>query len=108
MVIETPLSMVKGDTKYLKVVFDGMAVTLESAYFSCKKNKFDEEYVFQKTLSDGITQTDDTEYTVRIAPEDTASLDYGDYYYDLQIGANSDIFTPLIGTLKIVQDITEE
>jgi len=32
----------------------------------------------------------------------------GYYYYDLQIKVGGDIFTPLLGQLKIIDDITKE
>lgn len=110
----TPLAMVKGNTEYLQVKLCGLDTELESAFFSVKQNLNDNSYIFQKTLEDGITQDpDDPEiYSVRIAPEDTAVLPENDvpsvaYWYDLTIGADGDIFTPLIGTITIVKGATE-
>lgn len=43
---------------------------------------------------------------VRIAPEDTQNLSPGQYYYDLEVGANGDVFTILRGILTLVPEIT--
>lgn len=107
MVKDTPMSMVRGDTHYINVVMVGLSGNLDSAYFSVKENEDDDTYVFQKTLSDGIEKITADTYQVRIAPEDTASIEKGTYHYDLQIEKDSDVFTPLIGPLYIRQDITE-
>jgi hypothetical protein len=48
------------------------------------------------------------EYAVRLAPEDTQSLEVGRYYYDLQVGNGSDEFTILRGILNLVYDVTKE
>ena len=70
-------------------------------------------YVFQKILNNGITKdnTQSTEtvkvYKIRVEASDTETLEYGDYYYDLQLVANTDdVFTPIRGALKINWDIT--
>lgn len=36
----------------------------------------------------------------------TESVEPGLYYYDLQIGINGDVFSILIGSLKIHSDVT--
>lgn len=104
------ITMVRGDTVAFNVVpldQDGNVVTITSAYFSCKKNRALDTYEFQKSLSDGITQ-DAGGLFVRIAPEDTADMDAGRYYYDLQLGIDDDVYTVMIGTLSIEQDVTTE
>ena len=101
------ISMVKGDTLAFGIEIEGVS-TLESAYFSCKKNKDDENYIFQKSIENGIYKVADGKYGIRVAPEDTKNVDAGIYYYDLQIQVNLDIYTVLIGQLEIVEEITEE
>lgn len=103
--VETTLYMVRGDSKYIAIETDGDEITLSGAWFTVKKNKTDSDYVFQKSLSDGITQ-EGTEYTCRVAPEDTDGVEPGNYYYDLQIASDDDKFTILRGILAIYQDIT--
>ena len=99
------LCMVRGDTLAFSFEVEGID-TLDTAYFSCKANADDTEYVFQKSLSDGISVVETGKYRVRVAPEDTSNIEIGSYYYDLEIGANSDIFTILKGILKVEQDVT--
>lgn len=102
------ITMVKGDTLAFNVqVFDndGQAVTVDSAYMTCKKRPSDTEKVFQKSLNNGIEQSDGL-MLVRVAPEDTKEVDEGEYFYDFQIGVDDDIFTLMIGVLTLEQDIT--
>lgn len=102
------ITMTKGDTLSFGLEVtdqDGDGIDLETAYFTCKKNL--SEIVFQKSLGDGITQTGDGEYVVRVAPEDTESLLADRYFYDLQLGVNGDIFTFKKGVLEIADDATE-
>ena len=100
-----PLTNVRGDTLMLDVTCTG--ITVASMYFSCKRTYKDTEYVFQKSLEDGITLQSGSTYRVRIAPEDTAALPAGKYVYDFQLGVGDDIYTPFGGTLKITEDVTE-
>ena len=102
----TNFSMVKGDTFAFGIEIDGVD-TLEAAFFSVKKNKYDNSYAVQKSIGDGIYQVDDGVYGVRVAPDDTKNLDAGFYYYDLQIQVNLDVFTVLIGELEIVEEVTK-
>ena len=99
------LSMVRGDTLAFSFEVEGID-SLETAYFSCKANADDTEYVFQKSLSDGISIVKTGKYRVRVAPTDTKDIEVGSYYYDLEIGKNSDIYTILKGVLKVEQDVT--
>ena len=64
-------------------------------------------YVFQKKLNDGITAAGNNQFIVRIAPEDTVLLSPGQYWYDLEIGVNNDIFTIFRGVLELVPEITD-
>lgn len=104
---ETNLQMVTGDTLAFGVEIEGLTQDLEEAYFSAKVDPESEEYIFSKTLQNGITKVDTGKYRVRVAPEDTADVQAGTYYYDLRIGINSDIYTIMRGKLKMVFDVTE-
>lgn len=106
------LKMVRGDTFAFGVEILGLNQNLDTAYFTCKENYDDETPVFQKSLSDGITKDEETEekeiYKIRVAPDDTSNVEAKNYYYDLQIGVNGDIFTILKGILRIENDVTRE
>ena len=102
------ITMTKGDTLSFNIFVtdsNGNAVTVDSAYFTCKKVATDETTVFKKALGAGIEQDEDC-LTVRVAPEDTEFVDAGLYFYDCQIGVDFDVFTILKGILTIEQDVT--
>lgn len=100
------ITFVRGDTFSFGVEIDGLEQDLDTAFFTCKQNYTDEENAFQKSLGNGITKLADGKYIVRVAPEDTASLKAGKYFYDFQISVNTDVFTVLYGVLELEQDVT--
>lgn len=102
------ISIVRGDTLAFDVEIDGLEGDLASAYFSVKANYNDVNYVFQKSIGNGITRQESGAYTVRIAPSDTQNLELGQYYYDLQLGIENDVFTILKGIFDIGFDVTRE
>lgn len=106
------LYMVKGDTFRFTIEIESLTDDLTDAYFSCKKNKEDTTYIFQKSLGDGITKTSETDtskfYEIVVAPDDTDDVEEGNYFYDLQLEVDDEKFTPLLGVLKIDWDITRE
>lgn len=107
--INKTIELTRGDTLAFDVTISEIdGVTIESMYFSVKKKPSDTEYIFQKSIGDGITQLEELKYRVRIAPEDTYEIAAGKYAYDLQIGLGGDIYTPLMGTFKLNWDVTEE
>ena len=99
------LTMTRGDTGTFGLEIEGAGQDLDTAFFSVRKD-WQGDLVFQKTLSDGVSKIDDGQYAIRIAPEDTQTLDVGEYVYDFQIGANGDVFTLLRGILVIEWDVT--
>ena len=99
------IQMVKGDTESFGFEVEGVD-SLDAAYFSCKQNSQDTEYLFQKGLGYGITQDENNCFTVRIAPSDTQNLEPGQYWYDLEIQKNGDVFTIFRGVLDILPQIT--
>lgn len=107
------LEMVRGDTLSfaVEIEFDDKPQELEKAFFTCKKNLDDGDVVFQKTLEDGISfmmqERNKMYYVVRIAPEDTKDIETGNYFYDMQIELDGDVFTILTGALKVRYGITE-
>lgn len=105
--IDTNIQMVRGDTLAFGMEIEGLGTNLDSCYFTCKKS-FQGDVVFQKSLSDGVSKVSDGVYRIRVAPEDTFNVEAGNYYYDFQIGVNSDVFTLLRGILMIQNDVTRE
>lgn len=103
---EKVINMVKGDTLAFGMEFTGLDQDLDSAYFTAKQSYDTEQTIFQKSLNDGIEKVSDGVYSVRLAPEDTANVIAGKYYYDLQIGANGDVYTLLYGIINLYPDVT--
>ena len=102
---------VKGDTYSSALTIENLGQALDNAYFTCRDSLNDNsQALFVKSLSSGITQVEYDEendirkYAIRIAPADTEDLQSGTYYYDLEIGVNSDIFTIMKGKFIIEQD----
>ena len=110
---KTNFEMIRGDTLSfaVEIEFDDKPQELEKAFFTCKKNLDDGNVVFQKTLEDGISfmkqERNKMYYVVRIAPEDTKDIETGNYFYDMQIELDGDVFTILTGALKVRYGITE-
>ena len=108
----TNLFMVRGDSFGFDIEIEGLNTNLDAAYFSCREDVETEEiqYIFQKSLGDGIEKLQATEnsiiYHIEVDPEDTENVDIGNYYYDLQIEKDGNVFTPLIGRLNISYDVT--
>lgn len=102
------IDMVRGDTLSFGLEFEGLGQDLATADFTVKKNATDSVVLIHKDLTDGISKTEDWKYIVRLAPEDTAELDAGTYNFDLQVSANTDVFTIMIGILVLEQDVTFE
>lgn len=102
---------VKGDTFSSALVIENLEQDLDTAYFTCRDSLNDNsEVLFVKSLDNGITEVeydaenDIRKYAIRVAPEDTENLQSGTYYYDLELGVNSDIFTIMKGRFIIEQD----
>lgn len=106
---ETNMTMTRGDTLAFAVEIEGLeGQDLDTVKFSCKTDPDDQEYVFQKTLGDGIEKVEAGKYRIRVAPEDTEDAELGKYFYDLQIGINSDIYTIMKGKLELTWEATRE
>lgn len=105
--MEKNIEMIRGDTFAFGVEFEGLEQDLDEAYFTIKKELSDSTSLVQKELDDGISKVSDGNYRVRVAPEDTASLNPGYYHYDFEIQVNSDTYTLFYGILKLIQGVTE-
>lgn len=99
------INMVRGDTFAFGLELMQLDQDLESAFLTVRKS-YDGDFSFQKSLNNGIEKVETGLYRFRIAPEDTIDLEAGHYYYDVQIGLNSDIFTVVKGDLWIEHDAT--
>lgn len=97
------MAMVAGDTLCFGIEVDGLEDEVTGASFAAKLD-LDSDLVFEKTLGDGIEATTDG-YMITLPPEDTESLEAGQYYYQLKLEVEDDVFTILKGILKIERSI---
>ena len=103
------MSMVAGDTLVFGVEIEGQEGDTVTAASFCAMNDLETgELVFEKSLNNGITyagQRDDCAvYNVQTDPEDTADLE-GQYYYQLKLIYDPDVYTVLKGILKIERSV---
>lgn len=74
--------------------------TGDTLTFTVKASTADAKAIMSKTIGSGITATaGDSTATIHIDPADTAALEYGTYYYDVQMvlastGDTDTIITP--------------
>ena len=95
---EGKIYLTRGDTAYLNVAIDGREPQAgDTVILSVKKNIDDADYAFQKNVSFG-------EIFV-IMPEDTKDLEYGKYYYDVQVNtAIGEVFTVIEKTAFYIRE----
>ncbi|MBR2160587.1 MAG: hypothetical protein IJ938_04650 [Clostridia bacterium] len=106
------IEMVKGDTLEYGIQLQGLEGAEPNIVFSCALNYYD-DVLFNADLEDGINrdsydaETDTATYSIRIAPEKTASLDLDRYYYDLQMVLGDDVITLMRGRLTLLYEVTK-
>ncbi len=112
--IKRDISMVRGDTLSFGFQITGLeGQEPDEIYFSCKENLEDVEYIFSISLGNGIEKrsyeqaTDTLTYGVRVAPELTEDVEFGKYFYDLQLDINDDVLTLMKGKLSIEWEVKE-
>ena len=105
------ISITRGDTKVLKFQRkneDGVIETeAKELYFTVKENSNKQNYLFQKTLDNGITFSDeDYYYRITISPDDTNNLYYGTYMYDIEVKEDDYVKTIDLGEFVIKEEVT--
>lgn len=76
--------------------------------FSVKVKETDNNYVFQvdKTAVTALENDEPYSYLMKIPAENTVDLALGRYYYDLELQANSEVYTLVKGFMDLTFDIT--
>ena len=105
------IEMTRGDTRKEKFQIKDASgsvldISLDEAYVTVKNSFDDEEFLFQKKLTDGDITKSDTYYYFTIQPEDTDDLEYGTYVFDVQINYNNEKHTIIKGNLQITNEVT--
>ena len=111
--IRRDISMIRGDTMSFSFQLKGLGGQRpEDIKFTCKETIEDEEPLFTCYLNESITEIsydpdkDLLTYRVRVRPYQTAELDLGRFYYDLELKVNGDIITLMTGRFSIEPEIT--
>lgn len=102
----------RGDTrqyKFLRKDTGGYIIDIapQKMYFTLKKNPKDSEVLVQKTIND-FWQTEDYYWHFRIESEDTADLDFGKYFYDIEVIQNDVVTTIAKGFVELTFEATQK
>lgn len=104
---EKEISFTRGDTYVIGFTVKELVGELDTAYFTCRKDKLRETPVlFQVSLGNGITYLGENEYQVVIESSMTKDMPVGSYFYDLELSKNGSVKTVLKGKLKLTWDTT--
>lgn len=74
--------------------------------FTVKKSTESRKIIFQKKLTDGTITRNENTYSLTIQPEDTDYLDYGTYYYDVELIRGDLLRQTFVGNLVITEEVT--
>ncbi len=99
------IEITRGDTGTLRFVPNNYEFIYgDILYFTVKRDSDDEEYLFQKKITSFI----DNEAVIIIKPEDTSSLEYDTYFYDIQIDTVDGTVNTVIekSKFKVKEEIT--
>lgn len=96
------VSMIRGDTMIFYFTVD-CDQSPDFISFAAAKNTCG-DYIFNKTLGDGIERLPLNSFRINVFPEDTSNAEIGDYLYNFRVGINGDVFTFLYGTLTLLPD----
>lgn len=74
--------------------------------FTVKANTSSRKIIIQKKLTDGTITKSGNVYSFSIMPEDTDDIDYGTYYYDIELIKGDKIHQTFVGKLIITEEVT--
>lgn len=106
------IRMPRGDIRLVRFLvkdLDGTDTTVDftEIYFTVKKTTRDREYKFQKRLTRGeILKLGDGDYEVKIEPNDTDNLTYGNYKFDIQLVYATQLKETFVGDFIITDEVT--
>lgn len=111
--IRRDISMIRGDTMSFSFQLKGLGGQRpEDIKFTCKETIEDVNPLFILVLGEGVTEIsydpdkDMLTYRVRVRPYQTAELELGRFYYDLELKVNGDIITLMTGRFSLEPEIT--
>lgn len=111
--IRRDISMIRGDTMSFAFQVKGLEGQRPTDIkFTCKETIEDVDPLFICILGESITEIsydpdkDLLTYRVRVRPYQTAELELGRFFYDLELTVNGDIITLMTGRLSLESEIT--
>lgn len=83
-------------------------INFKEIYITFKRSCYIRDILFQKRLSKKeITETEDGYYHFEILPEDTEKLEYGTYFFDIEIcNDEPKVKQTTLGKLELTKEIT--
>jgi len=109
---EIDIEFTRGDTCPLKfnlVDENGNLIeptSTDEMYFTVKKNFNTSEVLFQKKFTNDDIELDEDGYKLVLTPDDTATLNYGSYVFDICIKSTDLTKTLAIGQLTLTNEVT--
>ena len=106
------ITMARGDLERRSITLkhsDGTPFTTvpDEIYFSVKMNAKDTNVLFQKRFTTGgINQTSENKYQITILPEDTNSMSFGTYDFDIEIVKEGEIKKTFCGVFTLTKEVT--
>lgn len=102
------LEMVRGDTLGLALEFSGLQATISEVTMTCRPQFGSPTTIFEGSLTGGEVTVDDDNVYISIPPSATENVTPGMYVYDVQVEtSDGDVYTPMIGNLKLIYGVTE-
>jgi len=106
------VAMPRGDIRLVRFLMknpdDTTAnVSFTEVYFTVKKNTMTKSYCFQKRLSTGgIVKLAPGDYQVKIEPQDTTNMVYGNYKFDIQFEYEDQLKETFVGDFVLTDEVT--
>jgi len=106
------IRMPRGDIRLVRFLVNdpnGTATDIDftEVYFTVKKTSKDRLYQFQKKLSTGgIIKLDVGDYQVKIEPNDTSKMNYGNFKFDIQLVYQDQLKETFVGDFVLTDEIT--
>lgn len=102
------LEMVRGDTLGVALEIANLSATISEVTMTCRPSYGSPTVVFSGSLTGGEVTVDNGRIYICIPPSATESVTPGMYVYDIEIESGSDVYTPMIGNLRIIYGVTED
>jgi alanine dehydrogenase len=80
--------------------------TMDEIYFTVKKSYSASDFILQKKKTTGGIVINGSSASIILEHDDTKTLKYGNYVYDVQIKSGNYVKTVLIGTFTLTNEAT--